>query len=963
MYRRCVTLPRYSLLLSARPAIEFDAHTGGNSTSRGARCLHSLIWLWDRNSQRPELENAIRKHMFSTFCRLEAHAVHVKNDTTQIVACDSHHENHRTQFVDPFFTPPGAWERLPSIDHQDVMEELATEDVTTDTSNKCEDVLLDQRRVSKTHLVDASSFSAHKDPDEDAHQQAHEPLSSSTFRGDTDGGFERRATKLFMYHAAKHRGLTSEFLTSVLNDLTSEDVDKFLEKARKISTYAWIFLSPNVSTSIRRLVALENTPEPADLPRGSLWVALQLLRAQHIDAQSLTELLSWFMVNWKRHHWNDTSLMVFVVRMLRHARATAPSLIENITILFTDALDAFSGHSSSLGQNERLRIVAKCANSVVSLLRLPSKSHPFRLMIFQQEAQLSLLRYMQNHKPRLPMSRQAFRAVGAVQAMHRKTAEESEWSRAQSPRWPPWEDKNAMGAKLRPKEYSGKDSRAERVLQQMEESGYARQDSDLPLQIVAGKDTDRSPTIQLRRKTDHFYLRPSRETLPDSSIWAARVDSTRTVREAWMCFCNYTASIPVHAQSAHVYHVMFMKLQAHINRHSSALPGDGLETYPDPEAARDRVYIPENIPTTAELFSRMVCSGITPSLRLLGDLLHQENSFFRGMEYISHAPIDADARTILSHPQQHDHEMVAQALRHLPLHLSRPYLRLLARPNVLVGKPLPLFGKRNGRCLHGSKFAANILKELDSGNSSIWDAFLKALLMHGNAKDTELRKERLSNIWLIACNTLSQRRCSTLTTFGMAESIAKLAFLVATSPRKDGPWDIIEGNLDKNPVRTAKRTFMLAATGKFGTFATLLDNQILLEVPRGNAIEALVWSLGTAQTEASMEDTLQLLRWTHHHRVQLRKHTLLPTKHNLAAFRAFLTGLWAFEAEDLLDEVHVASTEQVQEARALVEELGGWPDDDYMLKYLRMQRGKFSRICRLLRKRVADRASPGQKVT
>jgi len=65
---------------------------------------------------------------------------------------------------------------------------------------------------------------------------------------------------------------------------------------------------------------------------------------------------------------------------------------------------------------------------------------------------------------------------------------------------------------------------------------------------------------------------------------------------------------------------------------------------------------------------------------------------------------------------------------------------------------------------------------------------------------------------------------------------------------------------------------------------------VLHSIPTGDAIEAMVWILGSACTGTAMDDILCLLKWVHHHRGQINAAGHCISAHNLAAFRAFLEG-------------------------------------------------------------------------
>ncbi|KAK4925156.1 hypothetical protein LTR66_016417, partial [Elasticomyces elasticus] len=288
---------------------------------------------------------------------------------------------------------------------------------------------------------------------------------------------------------------------------------------------------------------------------------------------------------------------------------------------------------------------------VMSLLALPAWQNPFRAVRSQQAGQLVLLQHIEDN-PVLVLGREGYRALAQIQLLHKKTESEQEWARGQVLSWPPWQPKDRMGGKLdlvSPTTVS----RFSRVLRRMQTHGYAVGEIEAAMKILAGVDTDTSPTAQVRRSAEILSMPTGNEALHSHAeedshhVWLARVEATRTLREAWMCFCAYERSQVGKSMHASVFHAMFRKLfatQRHYSHKSDVLPGDGLEVSADSISPRDLVYIPEKTPTVDELVHRMRKANLRISARLLGELLDHANSFTNGLAYVKDANINEVVR-------------------------------------------------------------------------------------------------------------------------------------------------------------------------------------------------------------------------------------------------------------------------------------------------------------------------------
>ncbi|RAK72740.1 uncharacterized protein BO72DRAFT_489507 [Aspergillus fijiensis CBS 313.89] len=329
----------------------------------------------------------------------------------------------------------------------------------------------------------------------------------------------------------------------------------------------------------------------------------------------------------------------FVIRLLHHARQLWPEAQLAIIQAFAFYLNTLkkSRRRLTFSEDKLHALVVDRCNTVLRLLSLPSRREPFLSVSFQQRAQLELLRAMAAFQPALPVTKRGYQSLVVVQLAHRKTEAERQSAELKAPSWPPWkEDKIGYDVD---RGLQGRKSRAMRVLDQKLEAGYSSSAWDNMSRILAGWDTDGSPTIQTRSfglsrpeilgrfpaHSDHYKL------------WEARIRATRTVREAWACFLSYQEKgLRPHGA---IYAAMAEKL-IHRNRTSSsdnnsmALPGDGLEVFPEPLSARDLIYVPSEPPTLKNLLHMMLSQGIRPSGRFLALLLRHAPTFHAGLEYL-----------------------------------------------------------------------------------------------------------------------------------------------------------------------------------------------------------------------------------------------------------------------------------------------------------------------------------------
>ncbi|KAL9598739.1 MAG: hypothetical protein Q9219_004297 [cf. Caloplaca sp. 3 TL-2023] len=414
--------------------------------------------------------------------------------------------------------------------------------------------------------------------------------------------------------------------------------------------------------------------------------------------------------------------MVLIVRLLRHARRVWPAVCVQIAQLWITYAGA-SQVAKVPGQDVRLEKdairLSFYYNRVLSLLALPPNESPYRSLRYRQSAQFMVIRQMNDIDPPLTISREGYRAVVRVQLAHRKTRQEQTWARLKARSWPPWkEDKLGVDASIGV-EYGV--SRASASLRRMMEAGYGPLDWEKSAGILAGWDTDQSPTIQTRsvaipsgfsHTSDGLQQAMSqtgaeRSEMDTDAIWVARIRATRTLQEAWTCFLackNQRVCL-----TSQVYHAIFEKVvferkreRGHmyggphpqaVTGNSSPLPGDGKEVFEPSSSRNQALSTQEPIPSYGQLCQRMINDRVRPSGRLLAFLLSRATTYDHGMRLLEVSNLSDSIKRVLAPWKVPPVPDVGDLLQSIPewffaAHVYLPpwtsLLRLLAQPTTVI---------------------------------------------------------------------------------------------------------------------------------------------------------------------------------------------------------------------------------------------------------------------------------------
>jgi hypothetical protein len=378
-----------------------------------------------------------------------------------------------------------------------------------------------------------------------------------------------------------------------------------------------------------------------------LFVLLLVLRRRHMSTFALGVISRHINERVKSEPLPWHTIKLVSIRLLRHARKLWPELIPWIAALFAGEASALFGDRLRILTPRMMSDVTSFSNTFLLLLSLPSSITPILGARNQEQAQFRVLQFMASRTPAITVTKLGFRSISRTQLAQPKTTAEREWAELKGPSWPPWkEDRTAMDED---KSYEFGASRAAKILHRMYEAGYRGHTWEEMTEVYAGWDTDFSPTIQTRTSLPHVSSHSRDKEYLTSLLWAGRVRTTRTRREAWAAFLAYELS-GAHASEV-VYLAMFEKLHYSAMERSSKnrsqttldedlkpdeeldavevelLPGDMKEVLTDPSSPLHYVYLSEPIPTVKELYERMYRQAVRPSNRLLAFLLEAAPTF------------------------------------------------------------------------------------------------------------------------------------------------------------------------------------------------------------------------------------------------------------------------------------------------------------------------------------------------
>lgn len=497
-----------------------------------------------------------------------------------------------------------------------------------------------------------------------------------------------------------------------------------------LAAWHWILSTKTAEDAALRLGTLleRSGPHRNDFGPVPMFVFLRLLLRTDIDLRALNLLIKHArqilgsLDQHKLRSDHDTALqsppakkylepigldafVLFIVRLLRQARRVWPASYVAIAQLWT--LHARPGRiiRQEMTDQDTARL-SFCYNRILALLSLPPNESPYQSLPHRQRAQFVVIRQIKAFSPPLTISREGYRAVVRVQLAHRKTDRERKWARLKARSWPPWkEDKLGVDA------FVGVEhglSRASESLRQMAEAGYGPLDWEKTAGILAGWDTDRSPTIQTRsalipssrtdRTTDTAQPRTSAvhmevQKLDGDAIWVARIRATRTLQEAWVCFL--ACKDQKKALTDEIYYAMLEKAildeerkrrrvatNVHMEKKvegEGPISGDGKEVEETSSSHNQAISTREPIPTSGELLTKMTTNGLRPSGRFLGFLLKHARTYKQGVQFLKVSALNDSVQRSLLRPTKEPIDDALSSLQTLPDWLFAAHVAFLCK--------------------------------------------------------------------------------------------------------------------------------------------------------------------------------------------------------------------------------------------------------------------------------------------
>jgi len=336
----------------------------------------------------------------------------------------------------------------------------------------------------------------------------------------------------------------------------------------------------------------------------------------------------------------ETEYTVMITRLLRQCRRLWPAAVLSVSYAVGPIMDSILAESSGDPKNLDRRMHRKLChlfNYTLTRLSLPAATEPMKSMAHNWQAQKVLLNLAGQFQPPLFLNGSAYRAVVRVLAAQKKTEREAMVSNRRSRSWPPWRiEQDGMDTC---RELADDLSRSVLAAMRMTESGYREDDRVRALKILGGQESDGTPTIQTRKLPGPWNRMQE---------WAARIEATRDVEEAWSAFVNFRQQQG--KPSLSMYFAMIQKLQHEIARtrrgvEYDASPGDGREVLPPSHDNFSTFYCRQlQPPSVKELYKQMITeSHQRPTGRFLSYMVSNARTPQEGLWYLQRSNISNEA--------------------------------------------------------------------------------------------------------------------------------------------------------------------------------------------------------------------------------------------------------------------------------------------------------------------------------
>ncbi|GBF62118.1 hypothetical protein TMEN_4651 [Trichophyton mentagrophytes] len=351
----------------------------------------------------------------------------------------------------------------------------------------------------------------------------------------------------------------------------------------------------------------------------------------------------------------DSALaMTILVRLANLARNVAPRALLNIAELFTTSF----AHLTSTKDLDKLgpkkaRRVTELYNKFIQRLAGWCRVEPYHSAKLQQRAVFHILREMETYNPPLPVNKASYQAITQILLASKMTKAERQWDSFKAVSWPPWkEDRLGIDAE----KTEGSKSKAMESMAHMQQAGYRFAEWDRAASVVAGWDTDGTPTIQKRTRLPDpsWQLLEESQSPSEPLVWAARIRATRTLREAWACYVSsQQQNVCLTEQIIHEIvekliasertRGQISQLEQFGSQASTFTPSDGgKEVHPEPTSPRDLIYVPSEPPSLPEFLQQTFSQDFPLPDKVLVLILRHTSSLKQGLDYINHSSLSKD---------------------------------------------------------------------------------------------------------------------------------------------------------------------------------------------------------------------------------------------------------------------------------------------------------------------------------
>jgi hypothetical protein len=546
----------------------------------------------------------------------------------------------------------------------------------------------------------------------------------------------KQITALFIYHCNKVGDKRRPFTEPAVEDDALLDPDLTIVKSvfteavlwylrrrgctpEDVMTWAWILTAPNGRSVGSRLEAALASDRKPSLPPFLITSVLNRTNLPRTTLQALFPTIDLMSSPENTLRIEDSkTAVVLAVRLLRRLRDSWPDELPRVV----DFIDrAFSTRFSEVPTWLTLTY-----NRFLTLFSVPTADGPYRNSQLLQRCQLALVKQMVNLNAQI--TREGYRAIITVQLANPKSVRESEKVRSMSRGWPPWFEERDGWIAARRKAHDDVVAAGGKVIEQMMEAGYRLMDWEKEASVLAGKDTDGSPTIPTR--TFWNKERSIRwHSLQSPRIWAARVRATRTIEEAWWHFQEcMSRGVPHHSvwqemfekaiwaeklerrslhedklknaikQPGYVPDRKYWHLRSKIEQRNQSVPGDGKELIHPPLNPREGIFNSEPPPNVENLFGMFLRSGLKPDSQLTALIVSQVGKTSFAVTVLQHwnkeqaeRMLSPPSPTLLPFPTAHHPITPAAAAEKDPINIKvfTAFLTRLSRPRSL-GKALRL---------------------------------------------------------------------------------------------------------------------------------------------------------------------------------------------------------------------------------------------------------------------------------